>query len=924
MENIQVNEASGSGSTGGRRSRSQPHSHVSYAAAVTDGPLGDRGSTRGGTSGMVHEEMGDMAAAMSSANPVGGSSNRRSRSAPRAGAASSAVEPGPGAAVGESARRSELDQGQSGSVGQAAPARVSQPNVTGSGQHGADLPSQTAPRVVGARVEPMAVEAPQTRAQNPPGHIQNGTGGDVGTHALNPMPGRAQGQGNSGQSRAAAAVAERFSRDARASSSLGTSAPLPGPTEELQEDQSGRVAMRRPAAVLPAVTSGGAVGHLAQPTHAHHGMFPWMTGPGDNSSLQRDRPGSAGGAALGHTSLPLSSRSMTMDRTVVGHGSASSHALLDRDECLQILEDRAAHLAQQMSRLEDLNKALERTDERSSDYARLKDQRDDLQEELHGLQRQVRQMATGGQSTNLLLESAARSLAAVAAKGSNSAVVAANTATPPLVDVDGKEHSGFLEKKKAAENLEFSTTFRRLAKPIMLDCAFTGHNFKIDIEKFRRSLERPRQDFTGAMTVNVASGMPTAAMLDRLKGIPAFESNTLLRRFINGRIFYTKYLCKEAVPPTDVHSLLVALENWELLATAVFSRPEFKGLFSSFRRLTEDSRYRFLGVGFWRSWIEQCMLDAHSDLALKYTGEMSSHPGAPPRMYEVVGDVGTYYAFEYLKARVDELELVLEKPRFLEHFQAMRQDIAQGQRTMEAKFAKEDQERFNSDGGDRSGQQRDKDRRGNDDDQYDSSGTKKGGNARGRSGGRGGNRPNGGSRGGRGQQQSGSRRPGRGQRQDDSRDGGYRRQPPSSQDRTPVRDDSRDRDRGRGSSPKRVRRASPEHERDRRNRDHSHSRDRRDKFLTPQHQERGKGAPPKNLCRQNMVFIATGKDADKCKERNCQFAHYQSKEVIPPEKLQSFLERARCTEVERSLFQRHFADTNDSRTPSGGAGGARP
>ena len=116
-------------------------------------------------------------------------------------------------------------------------------------------------------------------------------------------------------------------------------------------------------------------------------------------------------------------------------------------------------------------------------------------------------MASGGQSTNLLLESAARSLAAVAAKGSNSAVVAANTATPPLVDVDGKEHSGFLEKKKAAENLEFSTTFRRLAKPIMLDCAFTGHNFKIDIEKFRRSLERPRQDFTGAMTVNVASGL---------------------------------------------------------------------------------------------------------------------------------------------------------------------------------------------------------------------------------------------------------------------------------------------------------------------------------------------------------------------------------------------------------------------------------
>jgi hypothetical protein len=72
-------------------------------------------------------------------------------------------------------------------------------------------------------------------------------------------------------------------------------------------------------------------------------------------------------------------------------------------------------------------------------------------------QREVRQMASGGQSTNLLLESAARSLAAGAAKGSNSAVVAASTATPPLVDVDGKEHSGFLEKKKAAENLPWSS-----------------------------------------------------------------------------------------------------------------------------------------------------------------------------------------------------------------------------------------------------------------------------------------------------------------------------------------------------------------------------------------------------------------------------------------------------------------------------------
>jgi chromosome segregation ATPase len=39
-----------------------------------------------------------------------------------------------------------------------------------------------------------------------------------------------------------------------------------------------------------------------------------------------------------------------------------------------------------MSRLEDLDKALERTDERSSDYARFKEQRDDLQEDIHGLQ----------------------------------------------------------------------------------------------------------------------------------------------------------------------------------------------------------------------------------------------------------------------------------------------------------------------------------------------------------------------------------------------------------------------------------------------------------------------------------------------------------------------------------------------------------
>ena len=61
------------------------------------------------------------------------------------------------------------------------------------------------------------------------------------------------------------------------------------------------------------------------------------------------------------------------------------------------------------------------------------------------------------------------------------------------------------------------------------------------------------------------------------------------------------------------------------------------------------------------------MLDAQSDLAVKYTTEMSSHAGAPMNIRVVEDGVGKYFAFEYLKCRVDELASVLEKPRFWEH-----------------------------------------------------------------------------------------------------------------------------------------------------------------------------------------------------------------------------------------------------------------
>ena len=58
----------------------------------------------------------------------------------------------------------------------------------------------------------------------------------------------------------------------------------------------------------------------------------------------------------------------------------------------------------------------------------------------------------------------------------------------PLIDIDGREYTGFLEKKKAAENLEFTTFFRRMADEMMVSQATSGHNYKLDIEKFRRAL----------------------------------------------------------------------------------------------------------------------------------------------------------------------------------------------------------------------------------------------------------------------------------------------------------------------------------------------------------------------------------------------------------------------------------------------------
>ena len=91
------------------------------------------------------------------------------------------------------------------------------------------------------------------------------------------------------------------------------------------------------------------------------------------------------------------------------------------------------------------------------------------EETAANLHRRRQEIAQGGSDTTRLLAEAARSLASAAAalpsgRGSINSSVGASAAmgsNTPLIDIDGREYTGFLEKKKAAENLEFTTFFRR-------------------------------------------------------------------------------------------------------------------------------------------------------------------------------------------------------------------------------------------------------------------------------------------------------------------------------------------------------------------------------------------------------------------------------------------------------------------------------
>jgi hypothetical protein len=551
-----------------------------------------------------------------------------------------------------------------------------------------------------------------------------------------------------------------------------------------------------------------------------------------------------------------------------------------------------------------------------NDQRRIEEIRSQMEDKRERMQKQLEDLLSGGTNTNLMFAEAARTLATALASTASASASARSqaaggtttstgtTSITPLVDFDGREYTGFLDKKKAADNLEFSTAFRRLASELMVDQAMSGHNFKIDVDELKRRLERPRQNFTGVMKGSLESGMPSSTVLDRLKGIPAYESNPTLRRFLVGRVFQLKHFCKDSVAPTDVHSLLVGLENWELVGAAVLGRSEYKGLFDPFRKLLEDARYRFLPIGFWKPWIEQCMLDAQLDIGRKYTAEMiATCNGAPAEMRTVEEDGSSkYHALDYLKARVAELGPVLEEPRFIEHFNSMKAGMLDGHRTMEAKYVREDQERFGTTESDGSGSKKEKDRKV-DSDPFKTPKKRQeaAGDGHGRGGGRKGDQDGSG---------PGSRKTSAPRNRSGSRERTRRREEKKPSSRNRTRDDSRE---GRGREFKRDRAHSPGSRRSR-----SRSRGVSDDE-TGQRRGADRGRQDlKPLCRQNIVFLATGKDSDKCSSRKCLFTHVSAKNQISEQKWKDFMAKARLTDEERVTIQAAFGDHGASG-PAGGA-----
>jgi len=621
-------------------------------------------------------------------------------------------------------------------------------------------------------------------------------------------------------------------------------------------------------------------------------------------------PSTAGGAGGG------ASRSST------GQPTADEGFRQEVDELLRVAEGSLREMDDQIRNFSAMASGVAGRLMDQNDQRKVAELRQQMEAKRARIQKELEDLLSGGTNTNLMFAEAARTLASAlastasvstAARGATAGGAGTSTgpaSSTPLVDLDGREYTGFLDKKKAAENLEFSTAFRRLASELMIDQAMSGHNFKIDVDEFKRRLERPRQNFTGVMKGSLESGMPSSTVLDRLKGIPAYESNPTLRRFLVGRVFQLKYFCKESAPPTDIHSLLIGLENWELLGMAVLGCPEYKGLFDPFRKLVEDARYRFLPIGFWKPWIEQCMLDAQLDIGRKYSTEMRGTCNEAPAEMRTVEADGTskYHALEYLKARVAELGPVLEEPRFVEHFNSMKAGMLEGHRTMEAKFLREDQDRYGTADAEGAGSKKEKDRKT----EADPFKTPKkrqdvNGDSNGRGGGRRADQDSGGGRSSKKnsapRNRSGSRE--RTRRRDEKK--------PSSRNR--AREDSR------GRESKREREQSPGSRRrgERHSRSRSRSRGRSDDEASQRRGPDRERSDAKPLCRQNIVFLATGRDSDKCAARKCLFAHVGARSQISEQKWKDFLAKARLTDEERTTILGAFGNSGATGSTAGGA-----